>query len=218
MNRRVYVTVRALVRTANTPLAKARLTRALRKAPRPLKIEIGGIKKQDGWIVTNVNAVTKLYLDATARWPVEDGSASHVFNDNVIEHLPLEAGRAMLAEAYRALQPGGKIRTVTPDIRAHVDMYLNGGAAALVDPMFDGYTALGLKIEHPVDLIRIPIGEFGHHAGYIYDFETLKAELERAGFHSVTRYRVSESDDPAFSGLDQRKEEGGAQIAVEAIR
>ena len=217
MNRRLYVTVRAVVRTANTPIAKARLNRTLRRASRPLKIEVGGLKKQDGWIVTNVNAVTKLFMDATSRWPVEDGAASHVFNDNVIEHLPLEAGRAMLAEAYRVLAPGGKIRIVTPDIRAHVEMYLSG-ASAVNDPMVDGYKALGLKVEHPVDLIRIPIGEFGHHEGYVYDFDTVKAELERAGFHSITKWRVSESEDAAFSGLDRRKDEGGAQFAVEAIR
>jgi predicted SAM-dependent methyltransferase len=217
VNRRLYVTVRAVVRAVNTPIAKARLTRTLAKSARPLKIEVGGLKNRPGWVVTNVNAVTRQYLDATGRWPVEDGGASHVYSDNVIEHLPLAAGRAMFAEAYRCLRPGGLIRLVTPDIRRHVELYL-AGAASVDGPEARAYRDLGLVVEHSVDLIRIPIGQFGHHEGYLYDLETLQLELERAGFHSVNRVQLGQSDDPVLIGLDTRADEGGAQFAVEAVR
>lgn len=217
MNRRLYVAVRAIVRTANTPFAKARLTRALARSERPLKIEIGGLKKRPGWVVTNVNAVTRNYLDATSRWPVEDGAASHVYSDNVVEHLPLAAGRAMLAEAHRVLRPGGRIRLVTPDIRRHVQLYLDG-STSVTGPVGNTYRSLGLVVEHPVDLIRIPIGEFGHHEGYLYDFDTLRAELERVGFHSVTEVAPGQSEDPELNALDTRAAEGEGQFAVEAIR
>ena len=60
--------------------------------------------------MTNVNAVTRNFLDATTRWPLEDSSVSHVYADNVIEHITLDAGRAMLAEASGACSPGGVIR------------------------------------------------------------------------------------------------------------
>jgi len=83
--------IRAGVLAVNTPLAKARLRRTLAKTPRPLRLEIGGLTKRDGWVITNVNAVTRNYLDATRRWPLEDGSVSLVYADNVIEHIPLAA-------------------------------------------------------------------------------------------------------------------------------
>ncbi|EFQ82057.1 methyltransferase domain protein [Aeromicrobium marinum DSM 15272] len=203
--------------SANTPLAKARTRRVLAKAPRPLKLEIGGLVQRPGWVVTNVNAVTRNYLDATVRWPLEDASVSHVYSDNVIEHLPLEATRAMLREAHRCLQPGGVIRLITPDVRAHVEMYLSG-APALDSAAAQHYRALGLHVEHPIDVLRVPIGEFGHHAGYMYDLETLTVELERAGFHSVVRTPTGSSEHPDFDGLDQRTSEGGAQLSVEATR
>jgi predicted SAM-dependent methyltransferase len=202
---------------ANTPVAKARLRRTLAKSARPLRLEIGGLQKRSGWVVTNVNAVTRNYLDATKPWPLEDGSVALVYADNVIEHIPLEAGRAMLAEAYRCLQPGGAIRLVTPDIRSHVELYLKG-EEAVRGPVGNTYRNLGLTVEHPVDLIRIPIGQFGHHVGYIYDFETIESELKRAGFHSVRRYEVGESANAELRGIDQRADEGGAQFAVEATR
>lgn len=217
MNPTVYRAVRATVRTVNTPIAKVRARRALGEASRPLKLEIGGLVPRPGWVVTNVNAVTRNYLDATRTWPLEDGSVSHVYSDNVIEHLPLEATRAMLAEAYRCLQPGGVIRLITPDVRAHVEMYLSG-QPALDDAAATHYRELGLVVEHPIDVLRIPIGAFGHHEGYVFDFETLKIELEKAGFSDVVRTPTGSSDRPEFAGLDQRTSEGGAQLAVEAVR
>ena len=201
----------------NTPVAKARCARALRNAPRPLNLEIGGLTARPGWIVTNVNAVTRNYLDATSRWPLEDGAVSYVYADNVIEHIPLAAGRAMLAEAYRCLQPGGVIRLITPDIRTHVEMYL-AGEQSLDSAAGRHYRDMGLVVEHPIDLVRIPIGSFGHHSGYVYDFATLDEELKRAGFHSTVRCELGGSEHAALAGLDQRGHEGGAQIAVEAIR
>jgi SAM-dependent methyltransferase len=165
--------------------------------------------------VTNVNAVTRFYLDATKRWPFEDDTLEYVYQDNVIEHLSLDAGRAMLKEAHRCLQPGGIIRIVTPDLRAHVEMYLSG-EGALANEASVHYQSLGLVVEHPIDLVRIPIASFGHHEGYLYDFPTLETELLRAGFTGPARFELGVSGHDALRGLDIRSHEGGAQLAVEA--
>lgn len=217
MNPKLYAVARASVRTVNTPVARARTRRLLAQSPRPLKLEIGGLIQREGWIVTNVNAVTKFYLDATRTWPLEPASVSHVFSDNVIEHLPLDATRALLREAFRCIQPGGVIRLITPDVRAHVEMYLSG-APALEDAAAKHYRDLGLLVEHPIDVLRIPIGQFGHHSGYVFDYETLRHELEAAGFVDVVRTPTGSSDHAEFDGLDRRTSEGGAQLAVEGTR
>ncbi len=214
---RTRAAVRAAVRAVNTPLAKARTHRALAAAERPLKLEIGGLEPRDGWVITNVNAVTRNYLDATSTWPLQDSEAAYIFSDNVIEHIPLAAGRVMLREAYRVLQPGGVIRLVTPDIRKHVDLYL-AGASSVRGDVAKEYRDLGLVVEHPIDLIRIPIGSFGHHEGYVYDFEVLEDELKRAGFHSVVFCQMGESEHEALRGIDFRLAQEGAQIVVEATR
>lgn len=209
--------IRSAVLTVNTPMARSRADCAFAGAQRPLKLEIGGLQKRPGWVVTNVNAVTRNYLDATSRWPLEDASVEYVYADNMIEHITLGMAREMLAEAYRCMVPGGVIRLITPDIRAHVEMYL-AGRASLDTPAAQTYKSFGLDVEHPIDLVRIPIGSFGHHEGYVYDFETLDAELTRAGFHSTTRCELGTSAHPPLADLDQRGDEGGAQIAVEATR
>lgn len=214
---KIRAVVRSLVLLLNTPWARRRAVRTLAAAPRPLKLEIGGLSSRPGWIVTNVNAVTKLYLDATRRWPLEDASVSYVYADNVIEHLSLESTRAMLVEAARCLRPGGVIRLVTPDVRAHVELYLSGDQA-IHDHVAQFYRSKGIVVEHPVDLIRVPIGEFGHHLGYMWDFEAAAAELERAGFVAVVRATTGRSSHVELDGLDVRTGEGGVQLAVEASR
>lgn len=208
---------RPVVLAANTPIARRRALRELESHPRPLKLEIGGNAPRAGWFVTNVGPFTKHYLDATAPWPIEDGAVELIYSDNVIEHIPLVPARTLFAEAYRCLQPGGAIRFVTPDLRAHVERYL-AGVAPKGDPEAAVYEESGLTVEHPLDWVRIPIASFEHHLGYVYDFDTLKAELERAGFTQVRRHELNESDHAGLAGLDLRAAEGGAQMAVEATR
>jgi hypothetical protein len=192
------------------------MSSALERAPRPLKIEIGGLQPREGWVVTNVNATARNFLDATERWPVEDGAAEMVYADNMIEHITLDQARRMLRECFRCIRPGGVVRIVTPDLRAHVDLYLSGRDAT-TSPAGNYYRAIGLVVEHPVDLVRIPIASFNHHLGYLYDFETLQHELVAAGFGDVVRCEQGESAHPDLVGLDQSRE-GGSQVVVEATR
>ncbi|MBO0679009.1 methyltransferase domain-containing protein [Mycolicibacterium sp. S2-37] len=207
--------IRSGMQVANAPFAKARMKREIERAAKPYRLEIGGHKPRDGWLVTNVNATTRLHLDATKRWPFDDHSVEYIFSDNVIEHLTLQAGRKMLEEAHRCMQTGGTIRIVTPDLRAHIDMYLGGGSA-LDTAVSNHYKAIGLDVEHPIDLVRIPIASFGHHEGYLYDFETLRAELHRAGFGHVNRCELGKSAHSALAGIDVRETAAEAQLAVEA--
>ena len=217
MHPRVKSVLRPIVLAVNTPIAKARGNAVYKKAERPVKLEIGGNAPRAGWVVTNVGPTAPHYLDATVRWPFGDNEVSHVYSDNVIEHITLDMGRAMYREAYRCLQPGGVMRLVTPDLRAHVELYLSG-APALESAPAKHYKGMNLVVEHPIDLIRIPIGTFGHHTGYVYDFETLAAELKAAGFTKVVQTEAGKSDVPVFDGLDVRTHEGGAQLAVEATK
>ena len=55
-------------------------------------------------------------------------SESHdgVFSAHLVEHMPFEAVLTLFQECYRVLCPGGKIVTVTPNVRslyAHLDMF-----------------------------------------------------------------------------------------------
>lgn len=212
-----FRTARAVLGTGNRPLARRRARRVLAGAPRPFALELGGRRARPGWVVTDVGATTRLYLDATSRWPIEDGALVRIYADNVIEHVSLEGARRLLAEAHRCLVPGGVLRLVTPDVGRHVEVYLSG-RAAVDGPIADHYRTLGLEVHHPVDLVRIPIGSFGHHTGQVYDRASLEAELRAAGFTDVVACTSGASDHPELRGLERRGDDGGWQLVLEATR
>ena len=214
---RLRQAIRFAVLSVNRPIATIRCHVAARQATRPIALEVGGITPRDGWFLVNINARAPHYMDGTKHWLFEDGSLSHVYADNMIEHVSLEGARRFFSEAFRCLRPGGRIRIATPDIRAHVELYCSAGDVVRSD-LAQVYRDLGVLIEHKVDMVRTPVGEFGHHRGYVYDFEALDDELQRAGFLPAVRQPLQVSDDPMLCGLEQRPEHGAMQMAVEAVR
>jgi predicted SAM-dependent methyltransferase len=125
-----------------------------------------------------------------------------VYADNVIEHVPLDGGRALLSEAFRVLQPGGRIRLVTPDVERCAEVYLERGDLARAQ--LDAHRGAGIRVEHHVDILRAVFVDYEHRDGYAWDFESLSAELEAAGFTGVRRCELQESSDPVLSGLESR--------------
>jgi predicted SAM-dependent methyltransferase len=185
----------------------------------PYRVELGArTTRRDGWIATDVWARSRYHLDATGSWPFPPGTVSHVYADNVIEHVPLDGARTLLREAFRAMPPGGRIRLVTPDVERCAEVYLERGERARAQ--LDAHRGAGTRAEHFVDILRGVFVEYDHRDGYAWDFESLSAELEAAGFRGVRRCELEQSDDPVLRGLESRglPIDRGTMLAVEAER
>jgi predicted SAM-dependent methyltransferase len=154
------------------------------------------------------------WLDVTKPWPFPGGTVTHVYADNVIEHLPLAAGRMFLRNSVSALAPGGRIRIVTPDAHAAAEAYISGDAA----PWLEKMRQRGHQADHPVDLLRFEFSMWGHHRGYVYDPSTLRQEMENAGLVDVVGAELGESEDQAFRDLDSRKDAGEFQFSLEGTK
>ncbi|MCL6733478.1 class I SAM-dependent methyltransferase [Streptomyces neyagawaensis] len=199
--------VKSIVAPVNRLMAHTRFIRTVASATRSdlLKIEIGShTTRRPGWICTDVSWRTRHYLDATRRWPVPTASTSHVYADNMIEHIRLGPCRRMFREAHRVLVPGGLIRLATPDVEHVARIYLarDEGTAREMEK----WRQKGYEIHHGVDLLRTTFQDCGHHAGYLWDFGVLRAELEAAGFKSVRRCAPGASDDPVLRDLEARRD------------
>src|SRR5688500_2440993 len=69
----------------------------------------------DGWLNCDLRPRSNeiVQLDATEAFPFPDEQFTYVFSEHMIEHVPFGDGAAMLAESYRVLRRGGKIRIST---------------------------------------------------------------------------------------------------------
>jgi predicted SAM-dependent methyltransferase len=140
-------------------------------------------------------------LDATQAFPLPDASFSFVFSEHMIEHVPVAGARRMLAECYRVLRPGGRIRLATPDLARVVRIH------AATDPTSQDYLRWAiahnrLPADLPADAVVINSLFHDHGHQFLYDEPALAALLRAGGFGEVRRYAPGESEQPELSGLE----------------
>jgi SAM-dependent methyltransferase len=63
------------------------------------------------------------YLNVIKRFPFQDGSISHIYSSQMLEHLRKEDAMRCLKECYRVLKPGGVLRIHVPDLDGMIRDY-----------------------------------------------------------------------------------------------
>lgn len=142
------------------------------------RLHIGGEVRAPGWEV--LNAVAGPHVDHVgnandlSRFP--DGAFAEIYASHILEHLDYkdELGKA-LAEWYRVLRPGGRVRISVPDLEVLARLFL----------MKDT-----LDLQTRFEVMRMIYG--GHLDRYDYHAVGLNEEflgefLELAGFTNIQR-------------------------------
>ena len=200
-------------------VGSVRLRRLLAASSPPYRVELGArTGRREGWISTDVWWRAQYHLDATGPWPFPSGSVTHVYADNMVEHVPIDGARALLRQAVKAMRPGGRIRLVTPDVERCAAVYLERGDLARAQ--LDAHRGAGTRVEHFIDILRGVFVEYEHDRGYAWDFESLASELDAAGFTSIERCELQHSADPVLRALESRvlPVDRVTMLAVEALR
>lgn len=160
----------------------------LLKGKRGLRLHLGcGKRIIPGWI--NVDGFDQAGFDL--RWdlrnafPCEDGVASMVYSEHVLEHLERPDAEQFLREVFRLLQPRGRLRLGVPDAGLYLRRYAEGNKE-----FFLAHENLGnpaQRFSTPVEVINQMFRMGGHHR-YAWDFETMSSVLERTGFVDVCQW------------------------------
>jgi predicted SAM-dependent methyltransferase len=139
------------------------------------KLQIGaGTINYDDWLNTDIEpSQGQVYLDASQRFPIPDGSIHYIFAEHVIEHLTYEEGLAMLGECHRVLARGGKIRLATPNLLKYFQLFQEQRTPEIqrfIDAKLKYHFWTGAKRPESL-IVNREFRFFGHQ--YLYDPSTL---------------------------------------------
>lgn len=170
------------------------------------KLYLGcGKHRLPGWLNTDYYPRGKaakdvMHLDASRRFPFDDGVFSHVYSEHMIEHLVLEHGIVMLMESFRVLRSGGRIRIGTPSFKFLVRLY-EAPCEDIHKRYLDYETG---KSDYAPEFSRlIVVNKFVRAWGhlFIYDEEFLATLMTQVGFVDIQLCQINESEDPVMRNL-----------------
>jgi hypothetical protein len=142
------------------------------------------------------------YGDIVKGLPIEARSCRAVYCSHVLEHLSLNDFRVALANTRAVLAAGGIFRLVVPDLRLAAQRYV-ADSSDTAATRFMAETFLGLT-ERPKGvrgLVRSWLGNSQHL--WMWDYPSLRRELEIAGFKGIRPARSGDSEEPMFAGVEE---------------
>ena len=161
--------------------------------------------------------------DIVAGLPVAPRSVRGLYASHVLEHLSLEDARLALRNSFQILEAGGTFRLIVPDLLERAKNYIRNaeGGDSNAAHQFLASTYLGCEARHKGALgsLRAAIGNSGHL--WMWDHESMCAELDKAGFVSIRAARFGDATDLMFSRVEKAERfvtDGITEVAIEARR
>jgi SAM-dependent methyltransferase len=132
--------------------------------------------KVSGSVDTHRGPVRYSYGSMSDLGGFEDGSIDLVVSGQTFEHVDRRTGVAMLAEAHRVLEPGGRLALDTPN-RALTELELCGTGRDFINP------------DHEVEYHHAEMVEILHAAGFViearYGLNLMAASLDSGTFDAA---------------------------------
>lgn len=144
-----------------------------------------------------------LYGDVVKGLPLPRRAASLLYCSHVLEHLCLSDLRRALLNCRRILRPGGVFRLVVPDLEHLIRCYsADDSPRAATTFMEDTMLGRKVRLRGLLGLIRERLGNSQHL--WMWDYKSLAAELDAAGFSSIRRAALGDSQIAAFDLVEHQ--------------
>ena len=156
-----------------------------------------------GWLNTDISPRSPgvMRMDMARAFPFPDGAFAYVYSEHAIACLPFPSAAVALAECFRVLAPGGKIRVSTPDLAFLVDLWQSAdGERSELQERYLEWASADLPGKGAAFVVNHFMCAWGHE--FIYDEPTLRGALESAGFSQAERRGLNESGDAALRNLE----------------
>jgi predicted SAM-dependent methyltransferase len=157
-----------------------------------------------------------LFGDVLKGLPIASGSCAGVYASHVLEHLSLQDMRFALKETLRILRPGGRYRLIVPDLETLIEEYrASKEPEAALTFMRDSLLGHEERSRGLGGLLKTQMGNSAHM--WMWDYKSMAAELQDAGFTSIRRCAFNDSEDPMFKLVEDPNRFVRA-LAIEAMR
>jgi predicted SAM-dependent methyltransferase len=118
--------------------------------------------------------------------PFASETVDHILASHFLEHVYPDEADGILGDFMRLLRPGGTLHVIVPDLRKHIDEYLDsrgkaGGADAFMEETLLGRPNRGSRLFRMLELS----GGFGLTHRWMYDEASMKERVENAGFSLI---------------------------------
>ncbi|HYE54420.1 MAG TPA: methyltransferase domain-containing protein [Chitinophagaceae bacterium] len=121
-------------------------------------------------------------------YPLPSGSIEGIYTEHCLEHISFADFEKNMHEFYRLLAPGATVRIIMPDGELYLDIYERKKKGENVKMPYE---------EHYITPMARINGIFRNHGHkFIYDFETVKKLLEKAGFRDIRKETFGNGRDP----------------------
>ena len=157
----------------------------------PLRLHVGcGAARLEGWVNIDLQPLPGVDVVADITQGLRFSGAELIFAEHFLEHLRVDAAVDFLAEAHRALAPGGCLRLSTPNL----DWV-----------MIHAYHPQAPAEQKPMEALQINRGFHGWGHEFLWNREILALALEACGFDDLAWCRWGESARPQLRGIERHE-------------
>ena len=155
--------------------------------------------------------VNVMYGDITNKPLVKPATAAGVYCSHVLEHLSFEDCQIALRNIYVMLCPSGIFRFVFPDLKKIAIDYVHGDLQAN-----DFIRETGLGVMHRPKGVKGFLKSFLGNSDHLWlwDEDSIRHELDQAGFKAIRRAEFGDSVDPLFKLVESPSRWQG-QLGIE---
>ncbi len=184
------------------------------------KLQIGtGYNPLGDWLNSDFDPPSDdiIYLDATKTLPFDDCTFDCLFSEHMIEHIAYPEGLNFLEECHRVLKPGATLRVATPNLQFLIELYRTNKTPlqkAYVEWATDEYVSSSGSFEDTF-VINNFVRSWDH--SFIYDEKVLRCAMEKAGFTSVVRRELNESENEELRGLENENRMPNGFLKLETL-
>jgi predicted SAM-dependent methyltransferase len=159
-----------------------------------------GSNRIEQWINIDLSDQADISWDLTFGIPINDASCQIIYNEHLLEHIPIDQAVEFLRECLRVLQPGGVVRIAMPSLSHLAQRYAS--------PQWRDQDWLSWPeyqfIQTPAEMLNISFRWWGHQ--WLYDREELHRRLREAGFKVIKDVEWGDSSILELKNRETRKD------------